>query len=254
MRKDIIFTTWASKPKLYQMMSSLLDANVIPIDASPALQYFMSALTIDWGNIKWLVHLDEDAFLFDLKRLYDLIDYMEDNNFDVAGIPDGGVIEMRGNNPLSINPFFSIFRYDKIRKILHQPPSLSFECDDLIEDNLSSHLFKKGLSYNSHGTSESYYPLFFKLLREGCKFLYLDGLLCKEDNLSTYILDMEKEPFLVHTWFARRYNSEIKGLSYPKFDTTLACSEEFNSQRINAIFEKHKSLELAKKEFKKQYK
>lgn len=253
MRKDILFTTWHSNDKLYQMMSSFLDANVIPIDASVAIRYFLSLFEVNWGNIKWLIHVDEDVFVFDLKKLYALIEYMETNEFDIAGIPDGGVIEMRGNTPLSINPFFSIFNYKKVQKTLTSNPNLNFEYEDLIK-YLPTETIKEGMRYDLTKVSESYNPLFFNLLRNGCKFLWLDGETSNDDGLSTYLLNRKKEPFLIHTWFARRYNSNIKVFDYPRDDIHRACSLEFNTQRINNIFRNHETLKLATKQYKKQNK
>ena len=248
MRKDILFTTWHSNEKLYQMMSSFIDANVIPIDTSPAIQYFLTVLAFDWGNIKWLIHIDEDAFIFDLEKMYDLIDYMETNEYDVAGIPDGGVIKIRGGNPLSINPFFSIFNYKKVRDIILRSSKFEKKCDDLMS-YIPKHLFKNDMPYDCKKISESYYPLFFNLLRNKCKFLWLSGIRSENDWTSTYLFNQQNEPFLIHTWFARRYiNGKEKGF-YPKHNYKSA-DVEYNSYRINDVFDHHKTLKLAKGEFK----
>lgn len=252
MRKDILFTTWHSSNRLYQMMSSFIDRNVIPVDTSPALQYFFTILSFDWGNIKWLVHVDEDAFVYDLKKVYGLVKYMEKNDYDVAGIPDGGVLRIRDGNPLSINPFFSIYNYQKIRKMLVDDPNFNLRCDDLMK-YLPSHLFKKDIGYDCEKTSESYYALYFKLLRNGCKFLWLDGETSKDDNISTYLLNHKNEAFLIHTWFARRYNETNRdGMEYPHDDVVAASSMEHNSERINSIFDTHKTREVGLKTYQNQ--
>ena len=253
MRKDILFTTWHfDQVELYQKMASLIDVKVIPVRTTSVLQYYWFILTSEWKNVKWVIHLDEDNFVFDLKRLYNLVKYMEREDYDVAGIPDGGVSSIRGANPLSINPFLAIFNYKKIKPLLLQNPEFSYKCDDLIE-YAPKFLFKKELKYNLEGKSEEYYPLFFKLLREGCKFLYLDGIESKLDILSTYLFDHENEPFLIHTWFSRRYREGIGKGFWPRHSHE-AGEIEFNTYRINEIFERHKTLKLAIKEFKKQYK
>jgi len=252
MRKDILFTTWHSSDRLYQMMSSFIDRNVIPVDTSPALQYFFTVLNFDWGNIKWLIHIDEDVFIYDLKKVYELIKHMEKNGYDVAGIPDGGVIKIRDGNPLSINPFFSIYNYKKIRKIITDNPNFDLKCDDLMK-YLPSHLFKKDIGYDSNKTSESYYSLYFKLLRNDCKFLWLDGETSKDDNISTYLLNHKNEAFLIHSWFARRYNETNKGgMKYPRDNPIAATSIEFNSERINSIFNTHITREVGLKTYQKQ--
>lgn len=251
MRKDILFTTWHSSDRLYQMMSNYIDRNVIPIDSSSALQYFFTVLSFDWGNIKWLVHVDEDAFIYDFKKVYGLIKHMEKNDYDVAGMPDGGVVEMRNGNPLSINPFFSIYNYKKNRKMITEDPNFDLKCNDLMK-YLPSHLFKNDVGYDCEKTSESYYALYFKLLRNDCKFLWLDGETSKDDNVSTYLLNHENEAFLIHTWFARRYNETNKGeIEYPHNDD-VASTTEFNSQRINSIFNTHITREVGLKSYQKQ--
>ena len=252
MRKAILFTTWHSSDRLYQMMSSFIDRNVIPVDASPALQYFFTILSFDWGNIKWLVHMDEDVFIYDLKKVYGLIKHMEKNDYDVAGIPDGGVLKIRDGNPLSINPFFSIYNYKKIRKIITENPNFDLKCDDLMK-YLPSHLFKKDMGYDCEKTSESYYAFYFKLLRNDCKFLWLDGETSKDDNISTYLLNHKSEAFLIHTWFARRYDETNKdGMEYSHDDVVVASSMEQNSERINSIFNTHITREVGLKTYQNQ--
>lgn len=253
MRKDILFTTWHfDQVELYQKMASLIDAKVIPIQTPSVLQYYWHILTSEWENVKWVIHLDEDNFVFDSDRLYNLIAYMERKGYDVAGIPDGGVSTIRRNNPLSINPFLAIFNYEKIKPLLIKNPEFSYKCDDLVK-YAPKFLFKEGVKYDLNGKSEQYYPLFFKLLREGCKFLYLDGVESELDILSTYLFDHENEPFLIHTWFSRRYQEWLGEGSWPKHSHE-AGEIEYNTYRINDIFELHKTKELGRKSYLEQLK
>lgn len=251
MRKDILFTTWHfNQVELYNKMTSLLDAKVTPVQTPSALQYYWFILTSNWKNIKWVIHIDEDNFIFNLDRLYNLIAYMEREGYDVAGVPDGGVVSTRGNNPISINPFLAIFNYQKIRPLLIQNPKFDYKCDDLIKYAPLS-LFKKGIKFNLEGKNEEYYPLFFKLLRKGCKFLYLDGLNYWDDGISSYVFDQEHEPFLIHTWFSRRY-TEGKGQGFYPKHIPQSADIEYNSFRINDIFEKHKTLKIALETYQQQ--
>ena len=260
MRKDILFTTlFFNQTELYQKMASMIDVNVFPLHHSDYLEFYYMILTINWGNIKWVIQVDGDCFIFDLDRMYNLIKYMEKENFDVAGIPDGGVIDIRPFNPISVNPFFVIFNYSKIQDMLLNGIKRNYECADLIK-YAPTHLYKEGMKYNYANKSEEYYPLFFKLLREDCKFLYLDGIKNNEDNASTYLLDDKNKPFLIHTWFARRYtphNNYRDGIPintyYPRGEhRTVTCSKEYNTQRIDDIFEKHKTKELGIYNFERQ--
>lgn len=246
MRDNILFACAALHPELTQKAISFIDKEVTCFwDAEP-INFLLTLLFSIDEKYDWVVKFDEDAFIFDLPRLYNLIDYMESENLDVAGVPDGGVLSIRTNNPIAMSPSFNIFRIKNIRKIDKNRFDANPSCDDL-KKYLPTSLLKYSYKFNN---SEIYYPIYFGLLRAGYKFLYLDGTRYENDWTSTYLFDHQYEPFLIHTWFARRYIEGMGEGFYPKF-TPDANSIKYNSYRINDIFEKHKTVDSARYHFKK---
>lgn len=52
----------------------------------------------------WYVHIDEDCFITSADEIHNLIQYMTDNNYDIAGPPDGH-FEYRSGNHMALNSF-----------------------------------------------------------------------------------------------------------------------------------------------------
>ena len=67
-------------------------------------------------GIEWLIMADEDLIFQKPEEIFDLIVYMRDHKFTVAGIRDGGVIKHRDKNPYAINTFFSVINFQEILK------------------------------------------------------------------------------------------------------------------------------------------
>lgn len=65
-------------------------------------------------NIEWLIMLDEDVFIFDDSILFEVISEMENKNYIVSGIRDGGEVLHRENSPYAINTFFSILNFKRV--------------------------------------------------------------------------------------------------------------------------------------------
>lgn len=246
MRDNILFACAALHQELTNKAISLIDRKVTCFwDAEP-INFLLTLLFNIKKKYDWVVKFDEDAFIFDLPRLYKLIDYMESENFDVSGVSDGGVLHIRTNNPIAMSPSFNIFNIKKIREISETEFDTRPTCDDL-KKHLPTHLLKYEYKFNN---SEIYYPIFFGLLRAGCKFLYLDGIRNENDWTSTYLFDHQHEPFMIHTWFARRY-VDGKGQGYYPKHTYESANPKYNSYRINDVFENHRNINSARQYFKK---
>jgi len=65
----------------------------------------------------WVINVDEDAFIYDVDKIFTLIDYMDKNNYHICGVSDGGVVKLRDHNPIALNPFFNIIDLRKIKAI-----------------------------------------------------------------------------------------------------------------------------------------
>lgn len=156
-------------------------------------------------NFDWMVYVDEDCFITDLKALEDLIQYQTNNDYSCSGVPDGGVISHRFHNPIAINPFFMVMNVGEIReKYDAAEVSLSFYAPDL-DKYIPTTLMKTESSF-AYDNFEYCYNFFFWLLRNNFKILYLDAGE-HTDNLTTIVKNQDGIPFAYHTWFARKWST-----------------------------------------------
>ncbi len=184
-------------------------------------------------DVDYIINIDEDAFVFDIDSMLDLLKYMDINGYGFCGVPDGGVIHHREHNPVVPNPFFNIFNCKQLRSI--KPNHIPFENDDkikgLFDDDLLKftphHLFVPNVKFKFDNFQWQYYHLFFNWLRNGINPLYL-GAICGSDGISTIVKNHNDVPFLEHTWFARHY--------YQPDDNGVV---HFN--RINDVYSKYSS-------------
>jgi hypothetical protein len=177
-------------------------------------------------DVDWVINLDEDCFVFDESKLAGLLAYMQREDFDFCGIPDGGACIHRFHNPLVTNPFFNIFNVRKIRPKLHASNMLAMarlkHTPDL-EVHAPRHLLKDGHKW-AFDNFECFYGFFFWLLSSGFKPLYLPSIEL-DDGLTTELRDHENVPFAYHTWFARSYGVD-----------------DDHTQRINDVYKKAATL------------
>lgn len=174
-----------------------------------------------FSDCDWVIFLDEDCFITNINAMLDLLNYQIDNNIHCSGVPDGGVISHRFHNPLSINPFFSIMNVGEIRKKynsnLNNVYSMHYDHDldkyiphELINvERPHYEKFKRTVNpdYKPYGVIyndvEKYYKLYFWLLRNEYKILYLDGYDYENDDFTTVAKNHNGVDFAYHTWFAR---------------------------------------------------
>ena len=160
-------------------------------------------------DVDWLINIDEDCFVFDSGRVEGLLRHMQANAYDYCGIPDGGACVHRFHNPVVTNPFFNIFHVARIRPMLRAADLFAVNrvthTPDL-EKHTPRALMKEGHEY-AYDNFECFYGLFFWLLREGFKPLYLPSAEL-EDGITTELRDHEGAAFLYHTWFTRKYTTD----------------------------------------------
>jgi hypothetical protein len=169
----------------------------------------------------WMIYIDEDCFITDTNAMLDLLFYQIKNNISFSGMPDGGVISHRFHNPISINAFFTIINL-KFLRTFYNPNINQFYNKDLdvfIPNNLlktnikQEEKFSRTIAegYKPYGiiydNFEPYYKIFFSMLRNNCKYLYLDAYDSDLDDLTTILKNHEGKEFAYHTWFARSYHS-----------------------------------------------
>ncbi|GAA3736408.1 hypothetical protein GCM10022422_19350 [Flavobacterium ginsengisoli] len=62
---------------------------------------------------EWIIMADEDIFFYDSNLVFDLITYMDKNNYQISGVRNGRLIKHRINNPEVIDTFFYVINYKK---------------------------------------------------------------------------------------------------------------------------------------------
>ena len=205
---------------------------------------FDYVLSTSWftDRFDYLIYIDEDCFVTNIESMYNLLKEFIDNNYGFAGIPDGGVCCHRNHNPISINTFFTIFNIKEIKKIyngkevhetvfddslkIYKPDFLITDKSDnfkkelekkipyceIVRDNpkdvCSRHQTPYSISWDNF---EPYYRIFFFLLKNGLKPMYIKGQDSLIDDLGiTTELHYNNIPFCYHTWFARNYINDIE--------------------------------------------
>ena len=181
-------------------------------------------------NFDWMIYIDEDCFITDPKLMIDTLNYMIENEYDCCGMPDGGVISHRFHNPVSINLFFIIINLKKIREnynyeivnnTVYDESLFKYAPLSLIKHNIEYKqkydiLIEKGYSPFGviYDNFEPYYRLFFWMLNNNMKILYLDGDDANDidsniDIYTTSLKNHDNKIFAYHSWFARSFNNQM---------------------------------------------
>jgi hypothetical protein len=157
-------------------------------------------------DVDLMVYIDEDCFIVDKLALLDLIKFVVENNVDCIGMPDGGIIEHRAHNPVSINQFFCILNLKKIRE--------KYDINEVINTKYTNEL-KKYTPYDilkseipiCYDEFEPYYKLFFWMLKNDFNFRYLNAYSFSDDKTTTILKNHNGVDFAYHTWYARGWNN-----------------------------------------------
>jgi hypothetical protein len=248
-RFNAVIVTRHSIPELYQKSGSILSKIpypkvLIPSANTIASLYVHQCLTA-FPQYDWVINVDDDCFLTDIHAIYELLDYMQQNDYDYCGMPDGLTYTPRDIfNPASMNPFFNIFRTKTIwRKItpdtmqVRYHPSLLEKVDmQMLHPEIVGCNHSNIYKYNFQTNYEPFYTQFFALLAQtNALFLYgesyrlkkdgsREGVLFPEDPWTTILYTHTKKPFALHTWFARDYYGSTNPYTPPQ-----------NKERIDRI-------------------
>lgn len=176
-------------------------------------------------GIKWLVFCDEDVVFINQNEVFDLIEHLEKEQYDVCGIRDGGMLSWRDKNPYLLNPFFLVLNLEKVYKfykeeeVLSQPPIKENE----FSDDLSDLEYK----YDIKSNFESYYCFFLWMRRKQfkIKFLLAKSNLLPNDLETTAVYNHNNKLILYHTWYARVYGRD-----------------NYHTKRIDEVIEKGKTI------------
>lgn len=161
----------------------------------------------------WVINVDEDAFIFDKEKLFGLLQFMKENDYDICGFRDGGFLEIRGGHPLAINPFFTIINTGKIRKRFNLEKINTYTAQSIVKNIPGEMLENLPAPFDVNSNYEPYYKLFFWLFDEQFKFLYLNATIWNNDpgipwedrmvKFATILKDHNNNDFLMHCWFSR---------------------------------------------------
>jgi hypothetical protein len=234
------------KDELIEMCKSFLpkEWKLRVLKNTTQLSYFKELLNTEY---EWVLNLDEDSFLINPDTVVQIIAFMQRNNIAYSGFLDGGQLEIRAANPISMNPFFNVFNvaeikkkidylgYDKIIEKSHQELiNLVNKDDSPIFDKIE--LGKLSGRYQNCYV-ESYYPFFYFLY---CNFKqwwfdakYYDKKIdlrpeVREVQDLTTILGFKGKDFVYHTWYARFYNQNV-----------------YHTERINRVYNACKDYQQA---------
>ncbi len=213
--------TRSMNDELYKMMLSLCppDWKFIRVMESSAVGYLDYIFENDF-NCKWVLNLDEDCFLINYNNIYEMIKYLEANNYDYSGIQDGGSVPVRIHNPLVANPYFNLFNKEKINSSSQNNYKKSKYDLDVIT-NKYSHFVRFLDTEYKYDRFEPFYDQFFWLLEQGFrpyfqkatpydaqKYLVIAPLLrvIPYYNSPTMLFDHNNNEIGIHTWHSRFYN------------------------------------------------
>ena len=156
------------------------------------------------NDIDWLILADEDVLFTDSNSVFEIIQKMQDEDYIFCGIRDGGVISHRNYNPLVPNTFFSIVNFKDIKKIWNQKEMLSNQY--LLENEFIWDVDQLPFKFDAKSLYEPYYCFYLWLLRKGKKALFLAAEMpFADDAISNSVLNLDGNPMLFHTWYARSY-------------------------------------------------
>lgn len=153
-----------------------------------------------------LIVLDEDAFIIDWNGVEQLCQFIRQNNYTHAGIPDGGIISHRTHSFLNINPFFAIFNCDtinplksKVSRELIDKSEFEIEMEERLKPDWLTGEF-------NHDTIEPFSGLFYWLAKIGNP-LFLEASTL-DDQISTEVKGLHKEGLCLHSWYSRLYETD----------------------------------------------
>jgi hypothetical protein len=201
-RQDIGILTTVNNFSLYKKTIAFFPDNfkTYAIDGSDGLfglnsfKYMFKKLKRE--KLKWLILADEDVVFVKPKAVLNIIESLEENDEDVCGIRDGGVLSWRNKNPYLINPFFCILNLEKIYSIYNEKAFLNnqYIIENEFNDDLSSLTFK----YTKDSLFEDYYCFFLWLRRNNLKFRFLNaqGNNFENDLETTSVFDINNNILL----------------------------------------------------------
>lgn len=237
--------TRSMNDELYEMMLSLCPSDwkfikVLNSTAEGYLDYIFSTKF----ETKWVLNLDEDCFLTNFNKIYELIKFMEENDYDYSGVQDGGSIPVRIHNPLVVNPFFNLFNTQSIFPLEKDYFDKKYNLNDL--KNKYELYIRFTHSKYKYDFYEQFYSRFFWLLENGLKPYYMECNPYDKERYLVYtplfriipyynspsmILDHKSTEIALHTWHSRYINhTNIRKRIFNCYEYALANKAKFSNK------------------------
>lgn len=194
------------------------------------------------SSIDWLVMADEDVLFIDPEGIHSIIDKMEKENFLVCGARDGGAMELRNHNPNSINTFFSIINFRRLKQLWNSKEILKNQY--ILQNEFDDYPKDSSIPFDAMSLYESYYCFYFWLRRKGEKILFLNAKTPFNDGITTLLFDTNNKTLLYHTWFARVYGKNEEQTT--RIDEIFNLLKPANNQYKQPIIFKDKLFFLKK--------
>jgi hypothetical protein len=246
----ISFISTVSNFKLYKKTSIFYPSNIdrFVIDGTEGMyglrSIFFMMEKLKAKDIDWLIMIDEDGVLIDYDNILDLIEYMDENNFLVCGMQDGGVNPIRKSSPIALNTYFSIIDFKKLKKIWNAEQILKNQFINKEEFEIFSDFIK--YEYDEESIFEEYYCFYFWILRNEHKILYLNAENSIEgDAYSNVLFNHLNKPIMYHTWYGRLY--EKSKLHTDRINNVIEIRNKINNNKSSYI----KPIVYKDKSFKK---
>ena len=204
--RSIVICTYSQVPELYRFSSKLINLPYPKL----CLKNWNRFYTTDLLKIEadWVIHVDEDAFMFDSSVIDPLLNYMEENGYVCAGMPDGGVLDIRNHNPIACNAYFLVLHRKAIIPYLRDLEEIKkSRWSNKYRDLIPAIAMNKGCRYE-YCECEPFYGLYFWLASKKLSTLYLDAdewVGEPYERTSCLLKDHKGKPFLLHTWYSREY-------------------------------------------------
>jgi len=208
-KEKIAIVTTVVNFELYKKTATLFPKEIdkIVIDGTLGM-YGLNSINYMFEKLKfrhydWIIMADEDVFFYNAEKVITTIEYMAENDYDVAGVRDGGVIKHRFDNPMAMNTFFTILNFKKISAVYKFEEVIS--CQKIYPE-LYSKVLNLPYEYNNASLKEPYYCFYFWLQLKGFKLLFLDTINpVGIDETANDILSSDGERIAMHSWYARAY-------------------------------------------------
>lgn len=187
------------------------DIQVFAIDGTnsfygiDSMVFFMKKLKKK--DIDWLIMADEDVVFTRPERVFNLINFLAENEYTVSGMSEADRFENWSKHPYVVNTYFCILHLKKIYGFYNEKEML--ENQYILADEFSNKKpWMPEYPHKINSLAESYYCFFLWLLRKGEKTKFLSISRPSQDPLTTIVKDHTGKELLFHSWYARFYGKD----------------------------------------------